>query len=124
MSPGRRVFVVDDEAPLAESLQAILAGAGYAAESFTTARKCLEAVKKDPPALVITDVVMPMMDGVELALAIAAEAPQTKVILFSGQASTTAMVENAKKLGYDFEVMPKPLHPGDVLQRLGVLLGG
>jgi DNA-binding NtrC family response regulator len=66
----------------------------------------------------ITDVVMPGMSGVELAVHFRKAHPQCKVLLFSGQARTVDLLEGAKKQGYNFEVLAKPVHPTDLLKKV------
>jgi len=70
------------------------------------------------PDLLITDVVMPEMSGIELAIKIKALCAGCKVLLFSGQAATTDLLLAAKAEGYEFEVLAKPVHPKDLLNRL------
>jgi len=114
-----RVFVVDDEDVIASTLAMILRyQGGFHTISFNMPREALEAAHLDPPDLLIADVVMPGLSGIELAIKIRALYPECKVLLFSGQASTADMLESARINGYDFEVLTKPVHPGDLLSRL------
>jgi DNA-binding NtrC family response regulator len=116
-----RVFVVDDEQVIASSLAAILKLYGYCATSFTSALEALEAARSRAPDLLISDVVMPGVSGVDLAIQIKAECPECKVLLFSGQAATQDLLEDACRQGYDFELLPKPIHPSAMLARVGEL---
>jgi len=61
---------------------------------------------------------MPQLSGVDLAISIRQEHPDCKVLLFSGQAETDDLLLNARKKGYDFHLLAKPLHPGDLLRRI------
>jgi CheY-like chemotaxis protein len=70
------------------------------------------------PDLVISDVVMPDMDGIEAAIQIRRFLPSCKILLFSGQAVTADLLENARARGHDFEILAKPVHPQDLLAKL------
>jgi CheY-like chemotaxis protein len=68
--------------------------------------------------LVITDVVMPDMNGVEASIQIQQALPSCKILLFSGQFETAELLQHAKASGYDFELLAKPIDPKDILERL------
>jgi DNA-binding response OmpR family regulator len=91
---------------------------GFHARSFNNPSEALDAASGDPPDLLISDVVMPDLSGIELAVKIRALCPECKVLLFSGKASTADMLESARLNGYDFELLSKPVHPGDLLARI------
>ncbi len=112
------VFVVDDETIIANTLAMILNNAGFKAFAFEDPLKALEAAKTTVPNLLITDVVMTKMTGIELAIHFRHEFPECKVLLFSGQASTADMLEKAHQEGYDFDILAKPIHPADLLAKL------
>jgi DNA-binding NtrC family response regulator len=120
--PGtnRVVCVVDDEAVIAETLAVILNHAGFQAIAFDHPEKALAARAKLTPALLISDVMMPGMTGVELAIHFRKAQPECKVLLFSGQASTADLLEEARVEGYDFDLLSKPVHPADLLAKLRV----
>jgi DNA-binding NtrC family response regulator len=67
---------------------------------------------------VISDVVMPGMSGVEMAVPIKERHPECEVLLFSGQAATVDMLEGIRTQGYNFEVLAKPIHPTELLARI------
>ena len=67
--------------------------------------------------------VMPGMNGIELAIAIRRQFPGCHILLFSGQAETMEILEDAKQRGYDFELLAKPLHPEELLTRIEKLIG-
>lgn len=116
MSP--QVFVVDDEQLIADTLVAILQSQGYDAKAFYIAEAALTACANGGPDMIITDVVMPGMGGIELAMRVRQEYPDCRVLLFSGQACTVDMLEAARNKGYEFELLSKPVHPSDLLARL------
>ena len=113
-----RIFVVDDEFIIASTLTMILQRNGFDAIFFTEPLAALEAARIKAPDLLITDVVMPGLSGIDLAIAFKGEHPQCKVLLFSGQAATADMLATAKLQGHEFEVLAKPVHPSDLLAKL------
>jgi CheY-like chemotaxis protein len=68
----------------------------------------------------IADVVMPGITGIEVAIAVRNRLPDCKILLFSGQATTNDLLELAKTHGHEFEIVAKPIHPTDLLAKLGV----
>ena len=73
--------------------------------------------------MVLSDVVMPGITGIELAIAIRQQFPRCHIVLFSGQAQTKEILEDARRRGYDFELLAKPLHPEELLTKLKQLIG-
>jgi len=115
---NRVVFVVDDEAVIAETLAIILNQAGFQASAFDRPEKAIAARAGLTPALLISDVMMPGMTGVELAIHFRKAQPECKILLFSGQAATADLLEKARAEGYDFDLLLKPVHPADLLAKL------
>jgi CheY-like chemotaxis protein len=64
---------------------------------------------------------MPKLNGVDTVLAIRELCPSTKILLFSGQAGTTNILEAARAEGHEFEMLPKPIHPEQLLKKLSTL---
>ncbi|QEE31414.1 response regulator [Terriglobus albidus] len=114
----QRIYVVDDEHVIATTLAIILAQNGFDALAFGSAKEAITAAEALPPDLLLTDVVMPDMNGIELAIQFRQKYPDCKVLLFSGQAATNNLLEEAKGAGYDLELLSKPVHPQDLLARL------
>jgi DNA-binding response OmpR family regulator len=110
-----RVLVVDDESVIADTLAEILTRSGYAAESAYDGASALETALLKPPELLITDVVLPGMSGIELAIQMRRIFPDCKTLLFSGQASTSDMLASARQAGHHFTLLTKPVHPKDLL---------
>ena len=113
-----RISVVDDEQIIATTTSIILRKAGYEAEAFFNPVTLLESVDRVAPDLIISDIVMPEMTGVDLPIRLQQTHPQCKVLLFSGQAATSVLLEEARAQGHSFEVISKPLHPTDLLQHV------
>ena len=110
-----RVLVVDDESVIADTLTEILARSGYAAVAAYDGAGALETALLAPPALLITDVVLPGMSGIELAIQMRRIFPDCKTLLFSGQACTSDMLASASRAGHQFTLLSKPVHPKDLL---------
>lgn len=115
---NRVVFVVDDEAVIAKTLAIILNQAGFQAFAFDHPEKAIEASSAQIPDLVVSDVMMPGMTGVELAIHFRKAQPDCKILLFSGQAATVELLNEARERGHDFDLISKPVHPDDLLARL------
>jgi DNA-binding response OmpR family regulator len=120
-SSSWRVFVVDDERVIASTLAAILQLNGFAANYFVHPLHALDAARVNPPDLLISDVMMPELSGVELAIRIKALCPNCKVLLFSGQAATADLLLAAREQGHDFQLLSKPIHPTELLAQVGKL---
>ena len=116
------VLIVDDERVIADTLSIILKKNGFSTLTAYDGKSALEIARTTPPALLISDVVMPGMTGVELAIALTQTIPACKVLLFSGQAATVDLLENARNAGYNFTTLVKPVHPTDILRRISECL--
>jgi len=117
-----RIVVIDDEKRIADTLALILRSKGYMAEVAYDGRSGLAACSEFFPQLVISDVVMPGMSGIEVAIEIRRLFPHCKILLYSGQAATAQMMEEARSRGYDFELLAKPVHPVQLLEKVGSLI--
>lgn len=114
----RTVLVVDDERLIADTMTEILKRSGFHAVCAYDGQSALDLAIETSPDFVVTDVVMPLMNGVQLAIAIRKAVPSAEIILLSGQAGITDIVERGRKDGYFFELIAKPIHPERLLQRL------
>src|ERR1700761_642833 len=116
--PKRRVLVVDEEQVIADTLSIILNKAGFEASPVYTGTAAVESARNIQPDLIISDVIMPDMNGIEAAIQIRAFLPGCKILLFSGQAATADLLESARAKGHEFEILAKPVHPQDLLAKL------
>jgi CheY-like chemotaxis protein len=116
--PKRRVLVVDDEQVIADTLSIILNKAGFDASPVYTGTAAVESARNNHPDLIISDVIMPDMNGIEAAIQIRSFLPGCKILLFSGQAATADLLESARAKGHEFEILAKPVHPQDLLAKL------
>ncbi len=110
----RRVFVVDDEPVIASTPSTILCMHGFVATFFIEPREVLLATHSETPDLMISDVVMPQLSGIELAIQVRAKCPNCKILLFSDQGNRFGPGNG----GQGFEVLSKPIHPTELLRKI------
>jgi len=113
-----RVIVADDEEVIANTLEMILNQAGFEARAVYSGEKALELTQSFAPDMLISDVIMQGITGIETAIRMRTMLPSCKVLLFSGQACTANLLEEARVQGYEFEILSKPVHPSDLLARM------
>ncbi len=117
------ILVVDDEKRIADTLSLILRMNKYVVQTAYDGGMAYRSCLEQEPRLVITDVVMPQMNGVELAIKIRSEMPECSVLLFSGQTTTMDLLREASERGFEFELLAKPVHPEQLLARVRDLIG-
>ena len=113
-----KILVADDERVIADTLAMILNQSGFEARAVYSSEKALEVVPEFKPNMLISDVIMGELNGIDAAIQIRQLLPTIKVLLFSGQAATADLLEKARAQGYEFEILAKPVHPQDLLTRL------
>jgi DNA-binding NtrC family response regulator len=118
----QRVLVIDDEADIADSLTDILILHGYDAIAFHDGLSAIESARTHCPNIVVSDVIMPKLNGVDTVAAIHEFCPEVRILLLSGQALTTDILEKARASGREFEVLPKPIHPYLLLKKISLLM--
>jgi len=116
------VLVVDDEKVIADTLSIILKKSGFSAITAYDGHTALQLANDLRPDLLISDVMMPGMTGIELAIAVTQNIPMCKILLFSGQAATVDLLEKARNAGHNFTTLTKPVHPTDMLKRISECL--
>jgi len=116
------ILVVDDERGVADTMAAIFRLAGYRSLAVYSAAEALEALPAADPALIIADIMMPGMDGVEFAIRARALHPATAIVLISGNAGTVQIVDSARRRGHAFELLAKPVPPRELLARVAAIL--
>lgn len=117
----RTILVVDDEQRIADTLKLILVSKGFQASVAYDGKSAIEKCRELRPDIVLSDVMMPGMTGIEMAIALRAEFPDMKVLLLSGQATTETLIHHARSQGYGFELLAKPIHPDALLEKLSNL---
>jgi CheY-like chemotaxis protein len=96
----------------------ILNQSGFEARAVFSGEKAVELAATFKPDMIICDVIMADLNGIDAAIRIRALLPAVKILLFSGQAATADLLEKARTQGYEFEILAKPVHPQDLLTRL------
>jgi CheY-like chemotaxis protein len=116
-----KIMVVDDEPVIANTLVDILKGEGCIAVAVFSGQAAIEEARLFQPDVVISDVVMPRMTGIQAAEEISEFLPSCRIILFSGQASTKDLLDQARRAsGREFELISKPVSPRVLLSVLGL----
>lgn len=121
---SRRILIVDDEPAISDTLGLIFRTQHYEVHVRYSAESAIELLAEWRPDLAILDVMLPEMNGIDLAVAIKANYPTCHVLLFSGHANTSMLLEEAGRRGHQFEVLAKPVHPEIMLERASALLAG
>lgn len=114
----QRVLVADDERVIADTLSMILNQSGFETRVAYSGEQAVEIADEFKPEMLISDVIMAGVNGIDAAIEIRRMLPEIKVLLFSGQAATADLLEKARARGYDFEILAKPVHPQDLLARM------
>lgn len=120
--PGRertRVLVVDDEELIAATLSLILQRHGYETRSAYSGEQALDELDRFRPDILITDVVMPGINGLKLARSVAMRYPGCRIILLTGHANHFDFT-TLRSAEVTFEVIAKPAHPQELLNTLRV----
>ena len=115
-SEGSIVLVVDDDRVLADTLADILRKHGYRPVALYSGEEAVELAQRFRPDVVLSDIRMSRLDGIEAGRRIRALHPNCRVILFTAQTVSAAMRQTIDMLG--FELLQRPLQPDDVLNAL------
>lgn len=107
-----RVLVVDDEAQVCRSCEKILTREGYTVASVADGRQALERLESEPFDLVITDLRMAEMGGIELLESLRLRFPAVVPVVMTGYASVSSAVETMKVGAFDY--LPKPFTPAEM----------
>ncbi|HEY0307935.1 MAG TPA: response regulator [Acidobacteriaceae bacterium] len=116
--PRPIVLVVDDEELITDTIVRILEQHDIAGMAAYNAEGALATARLVAPDLLLSDVMMPGMSGINLAIAVREFLPDCKVVLFSGQAATMDLLADARQAGHDFVTLVKPVHPTDLLAQI------
>jgi DNA-binding NtrC family response regulator len=108
------ILIIDDEETIRVLLCSALGAAGYEVTEAVNGRKGLDLYRKRPTDLVITDIVMPEMNGLDLLLELTREFLRAKVIAISGAGDSTHALSVAKLLGAR-QTFQKPFSMPDLL---------
>lgn len=111
---GIKVLVVDDEAVIRRGVCRVLEGRGYQAEASESGYEAIERLQKTPFSIVITDLKMPGMDGIEVLKAIKILQPEVPVIIITGYSTVDTAVDAMKNGAFDY--IPKPFTPKQIIE--------
>lgn len=118
----RRILIVEDERVVAESLGQILRVHGYSVRVAHSAEAAIDVISWWSPHLAILDVMLPKMNGIQLAMVLREQLSDCGILLFSGQPSVEDLVVQARLDGLQFDILAKPVHPSVMLDAVSTLL--
>lgn len=118
MTPQPKVLIADDEVLIADTLGLILRQGGYECRVVYSGGAALAQSRDFQPALLISDVIMPDMNGIDLAIAVRELVPSCEVLLLSGQAATADLMRKATAAGHCFDLLSKPIPPDELLRHV------
>jgi DNA-binding response OmpR family regulator len=113
-----RVLVIDDEKNLADTLVWILERAGFETTPAYDGESALQRLGTFQPDIVISDVIMPGLNGIEVCTRIQAQFPKCHILLFSGQTATNELLGEAREHGLTWELLAKPMDPDELLAKV------
>ena len=113
-----RVLVVDDDMRIADTTAEVLELAGFDVKAAYSGESALELAQSFQPDCLLSDVVMSGMNGVELAQSMQQHFPETRIVLMSGQAGVSDILDHALRQGLEFQLLAKPIHPRKLIEEL------
>lgn len=119
-----RVLVVDDERLLCDTTAAILMRVGFQTMVAYDGLSALEIAASFRPDYLLTDIMMPAMNGVELAIRLTKMYPGIRTLLVSGQAGIADILDESRQMGFEFPLLAKPVHPLRLVESLNALKEG
>ena len=102
MPPAMKIAIVDDERDMRQSISQWLALSGYDTESFASAEEALRALGPDYPGIVVTDIKMPGMDGMQFLRRLRGSDSTLPVIMITGHGDVPMAVEAMRLGAFDF----------------------
>ncbi len=112
----KRILLIDNEEGLCRMMEAVLGDSGYAVQAFTRSFEAVEAFSPEKWDLVISDIKMPGMDGLEVLQRIKERAPTTPVIMITAFATVDMSIQALRRGAYD--MLTKPFEPEELLYRV------
>lgn len=121
-----KILLIEDMKGVRESLAMVLEKGGHDVRQAVSGTEGLEAAKQNPVDLVITDILMPDLDGSEVVITLKKEHGDKLPVLAMSGGSSVVTADNALALAREFadEVMPKPFSRDDILAAVDRLTGG
>ena len=123
--PSVEILVVDDDAALRTAISRALRGVGHVVREAANGAEALRSVRTAPPDLIITDIMMPDSDGIELIGAVRNIHPAVRIIAISGRAAfgDLDLLNLASMIGAD-ATLTKPMSPDELLETVAKLTDG
>jgi DNA-binding NtrC family response regulator len=118
---AQRILVADDDTDSLEGMRSLLTAWGYEVETAPDGRTALDKVGEVRPSVVITDVVMPAMSGLELLEAVRRDEPDIPVIVMTAHGSMETRSRAVAQGAYAY--LPKPVDTGKLKSLLATALG-
>lgn len=118
LNKRHKILVVDDERAIVSLRATILRSEGYEAATAYSGEEAVQVACSFQPDCIVSDVMMGMMNGIEAAMEILGGLPQCKVLFVSGNAGCRDLLGDALAKGFRFEILPKPVPPQQLLDRI------
>jgi len=122
MATAAKIMVVDDEKQICQNVEKILSKNDYEIIHATSAKEAMEKMAKDSFALLISDIVMPEMNGLEFLKLVKKEWPLTKAVMMTAYASTDTAVKAIRLGALDY--ISKPFTPDELRSTVELALSG
>ena len=122
MGAAAKIMVVDDEKQICQNVEKILTKNNYEVIRATSAKEALEKMAKDSFSLIISDIVMPEMNGLEFLKLVKKEWPLTKAVMMTAYASTDTAVKAIRLGALDY--LSKPFTPDELRSTVELALSG
>jgi CheY-like chemotaxis protein len=120
-----KVLIVDDDLNVAGASAQVLHLFGYECYAVYNHNDAIAAAESFQPDIVLSDVWMPGMNGIELCEQIKQMLPDCRVLLLSGEVSTAhTLMHESRKHGFNFELLAKPVRPHELVSKIAHLFGG
>lgn len=120
LSKMHRILLAEDDDDMRKFLVKALENAGYEVVSFGNGVEAFDRLKEEPFTLLLTDIVMPEMDGIELARRAADLDPDLKIMFITGFAAVALNPDN--QAPKDAKVLSKPFHLRDLVSEIERML--
>ena len=118
--PARRILLAEDDDSMRGFLERALTKAGYEVIAYANGKDAHDRLQQEPFTLLLTDIVMPLMDGIELARRASERDPDLKIMFITGFAAVTLNTDN--KAVKEARVLSKPFHLKDLVREIDRLL--
>jgi CheY-like chemotaxis protein len=118
MPAKSKIIVADDEHVIADTLAKIFSQSGFEATAAYSGEEVAEVANTFQPDILVTDVVMGTMNGIEAAKLVRQMLPSCRIVLLSGHPSAAELLDGAREQGYEFEILAKPLPPNQLIAHL------